>query len=177
MDIMQLGALGELVGGVAVIGSLIYVGFQIRQNTAVERAETHRSTVAEFNHLALSVDTVEAAGLLRRAYAGFDALSGEEQVVIHSYWGRLFFLGQQVNVLAARGVVDPELEHSINTALCAVLQAPGSDRWWRYVEASKLYSDEYVARLNTLIAHPDGPAPIGEILPWYVGDRSAAEGA
>ncbi len=33
MNIMELGAIGELVGGVAVIGSLLYVGFQIRQNT------------------------------------------------------------------------------------------------------------------------------------------------
>ncbi len=33
MDIMELGASGELVGGVAVIGSLVYVGLQVRQNT------------------------------------------------------------------------------------------------------------------------------------------------
>ncbi len=30
MDIMELGAIGELVGGVAVIGSLVYVGRQAR---------------------------------------------------------------------------------------------------------------------------------------------------
>ena len=31
MNIMELGAIGELVGGVAVIGSLIYLALQIRQ--------------------------------------------------------------------------------------------------------------------------------------------------
>ncbi len=30
MDIMEFGAIGEMVGGVAVIGSLIYVGLQRR---------------------------------------------------------------------------------------------------------------------------------------------------
>ncbi len=30
MDIMELGAVGELVGGVAVIASLIFVGLQMR---------------------------------------------------------------------------------------------------------------------------------------------------
>ena len=39
MDIMELGAIGELVGGVAVIGSLIYVGMQVRQNTQATRAQ------------------------------------------------------------------------------------------------------------------------------------------
>jgi hypothetical protein len=29
MNIMELGAIGELVGGVAVIASLIYVGLQV----------------------------------------------------------------------------------------------------------------------------------------------------
>ena len=33
MDIIELGAIGELVGGVAVIGTLLFVGFQVRQNT------------------------------------------------------------------------------------------------------------------------------------------------
>lgn len=32
MDIMELGAIGELVGGVAVIASLVFVGIQVRQN-------------------------------------------------------------------------------------------------------------------------------------------------
>ena len=32
MDIMELGAIGELVGGMAVVASLIFVGFQIRAN-------------------------------------------------------------------------------------------------------------------------------------------------
>lgn len=33
MDITTLGAVGELVGGVAVVASLIYVGLQVHQNT------------------------------------------------------------------------------------------------------------------------------------------------
>ncbi len=41
MDILELGAIGELVGGVAVIGSLLYVGIQIRQNTRVVQSTAH----------------------------------------------------------------------------------------------------------------------------------------
>ncbi len=38
MDIMELGAIGELVGGIAVVASLLYVGSQVRQNTSALRA-------------------------------------------------------------------------------------------------------------------------------------------
>ena len=37
MDINELGAIGELVGGVAVIASLIYVGLQVRQSNNLAR--------------------------------------------------------------------------------------------------------------------------------------------
>ena len=41
MDIMELGAIGELVGGVAVIASLVFVGTQIRTNAqSVQVAST-----------------------------------------------------------------------------------------------------------------------------------------
>ncbi len=43
MDILELGAIGELVGGLAVIGSLIFVGLQVRQNNRLTRAEAIRS--------------------------------------------------------------------------------------------------------------------------------------
>ena len=33
MTIQDLGALGDMIGGVAVVASLIYLAIQIRQNT------------------------------------------------------------------------------------------------------------------------------------------------
>ena len=40
MDIMELGAIGELVGGVAVIGSLVFVGVQVRSSRLQGRLST-----------------------------------------------------------------------------------------------------------------------------------------
>ena len=37
MDIMELGAIGELVGGVAVVASLVFVGFQVRQGNGLAK--------------------------------------------------------------------------------------------------------------------------------------------
>ena len=49
MDIMELGAIGELVGGVAVIVSLIYVGLQVRQANKAGSRESYRTWVSEMN--------------------------------------------------------------------------------------------------------------------------------
>ena len=41
MDIMELGAIGELVGGVAVIATLIYLALQVRENTTALSSTRH----------------------------------------------------------------------------------------------------------------------------------------
>ena len=49
MDIMELGAIGELVGGVAVIGSLIFVGIQLRTTTKTLRAQSSYEAISKIN--------------------------------------------------------------------------------------------------------------------------------
>ncbi len=42
MDIMELGAIGELVGGVAVVASLLYVALQIRHANRIAEDDASR---------------------------------------------------------------------------------------------------------------------------------------
>ncbi len=62
MDIMEIGAIGELVGGIAVIASLIYVGLQVRQGTdqvrqsnAIERSRANREVTRAANEIVLGL--------------------------------------------------------------------------------------------------------------------------
>ena len=50
MDLTQLANLGEFIGGVAVIGSLIYVGLQVRQGTAQARVQATNDALANILH-------------------------------------------------------------------------------------------------------------------------------
>ncbi len=51
MDIMDLGAIGELVGGVAVIASLVYVGLQVRQSNRQTKDTAAREVASQFDRL------------------------------------------------------------------------------------------------------------------------------
>lgn len=46
MTLDQLGNIGEVVGGLAVVISLVYLSIQLRQNTVSVRSATHQSIVA-----------------------------------------------------------------------------------------------------------------------------------
>ena len=52
MDIMELGAIGELIEGVAVIGSLLFVGMQIRQSNQQSRETATRELALQFDRWA-----------------------------------------------------------------------------------------------------------------------------
>ena len=54
MDIMELGAIGEFVGGIVVIGSLIFVGLQVRQSNRLAQAEAVRSYIREYSQNVLT---------------------------------------------------------------------------------------------------------------------------
>ncbi|MEM1434399.1 MAG: hypothetical protein AAGG11_10120 [Pseudomonadota bacterium] len=45
MSIQDWGAVGELIGGLAVIATLIYLALQIRQNTAMITAQAVQASV------------------------------------------------------------------------------------------------------------------------------------
>jgi hypothetical protein len=65
MDIMELGAIGELVGGIAVIASLIYVGLQVRQANRQARDEAARGVANQFDRY---IETIVADPDVRAAW-------------------------------------------------------------------------------------------------------------
>ena len=87
MDIMELGAIGELVGGLAVVGSLIYVGLQVRQSNRLTQAETVQAYVHAYNRDVLSPLHDRSIGeTFRRGMNDFQNLNQEEQISVHALW-------------------------------------------------------------------------------------------
>lgn len=50
-----LGAVGELVGAIAVVATLGYLAVQIRQNTNAVKAASHHAITDFFNHMSVRV--------------------------------------------------------------------------------------------------------------------------
>lgn len=51
MNWQAIGAVGEILGAVAVLVTLVYLAFQIRQNTLTSRAVMHHQIATEYNRL------------------------------------------------------------------------------------------------------------------------------
>ena len=89
MNIMELGAIGELVGGVAVIASLAYVGLQIRQNTSAVRANSAQGFADSINAVQLQVSSGgETARAWQRFYEEPESLTAESAAALLAERGK-----------------------------------------------------------------------------------------
>ena len=81
MSLDALGNIGDFVGGLGVVITLIYLAVQIRQNTATVRASGSASHNEGFNSvlLLLSQDN-DARDIYFRGLADYEALSAEQQL-------------------------------------------------------------------------------------------------
>ncbi len=163
MDIMELGAIGELVGGVAVIASLLYVGLQLRQSNKVAKSESIREIARETSQLYLKTCDPELSFVLRRAIHDFDALSGNDQSIAAGFFGA-WVLSAQTTFAVRSSPRASQVEH-----LCASLVgAAGLGSWWN--ASRKSYSPEFVQEMERLAKA--GVVPWNQVWPWFVLDES-----
>ena len=146
-----IGAVGEIVGAVAVIVTLIYLAIQIRDSARAPRAAavTDATTGMQAFYEALGSD-LQTAKLFLDGMIDPDSLAKHEQfqfvMLLHSA-----FLGFQRSFFLSRaGTLDIELRDSIGTAVHAVNHLPGTAFYWRQRKA--FFQPEFVEWVEELLA-------------------------
>jgi hypothetical protein len=106
----ELAALAEIVAAVALILSLVYVGREVRQNTAATEGATYQEMVRASNEYLLTVATDSSlAAIVSRGGSDPASLNGEEGLR-YFYIRRVFWRNMEnAFVQHERGVLaDPE---------------------------------------------------------------------
>lgn len=145
-----VGAIGEIVGAVAVIATLIYLTIQIREGTRATRAAavTDATGAVQAWYMELGRNK-EAADLMFDGMANPDAFSKAKQfqfiMLVHSV-----FLGfQRTYFLSHAGTLDAGLRDSIGTAIQVVNRQPGIRFYWRQRKA--FFQPEFVEWVESLL--------------------------
>ncbi len=147
MDIMELGAIGELVGGVAVIASLLYVGIQIRQNTALTRAATMSDALnqsGEFSQ-AVALDKATSA-LFFKGVDDPDSLDRDEKSQF--FFVMMAFMRRYENseYQLRQGLLPEDGWSGFRNNLASIAPRPGFSWWWARAEAG--FTEEFRTLVN-----------------------------
>ena len=131
MTLADLSSLGSFISGVAVLASLIFVGFQLRQNTQAVRATASQAHAQNLQQIVTPiVESGEVARLWRLGLFNFETLTDDERVRFIAYTSGLYRFYESARLQWRHGQLDSE--HWQNVALQAAdfARQPGIKRYW-----------------------------------------------
>ncbi len=132
MSLEQASYLSQIVGVVAVVASLIFVGVQLRQNSLAVRAAASQAHSAIYHQITSSiVDDASFARIWRLAGEQFDSLEPDERVRFFAFTTILFRYYESSYVQWRRGQLDDEHWHTIVQQLTGSRGSPGIAEWWK----------------------------------------------
>jgi hypothetical protein len=123
----------QILAVLGVIGSLIFVGMQMRQANVFARNEVTDRIGKGFSEIQQGIMTDgELSGVFQRAYAGHADFSEEEWTRLASYI--LVLISQTGSMLSAKrsGLLEPMTEEGGLRSVCWMLSKPAFAQAWKW---------------------------------------------
>ena len=148
LSLDALGNLGDFLGSIGVLISLIYLALQIKKSTETERSATYRAIVADFGQLNQSMATdPELTVLFARALEDFDAADPSDKARVSQVFYMTFRYFENMYYQHRRGYLEAELWTGWKRLMLTYHSRPGFQSWWRLRRA--VFSEPFVQFLET----------------------------
>jgi len=126
-----IGATGEWIGGLATIGTLFYLAYQVRQNTKTARSSAYQaaaSAISEWTNL-VSADAVVTKNLMT-AMLEPDSLDENARAQVGMQLNALFRNYENIFYQWREGAISEEVWEGWGRQVRAVFWTVGAQRWW-----------------------------------------------
>lgn len=125
MLLEQIYFIAEIISAIAVVLSLVYVGHQIKLNTAEKRVDSVQSIISGWNRLTLSYIENEEAGEAWRKVMGREELTNKQiNIMAHIIFAHLMLLEEVYNKYQAGYLDDEFLNARIKVIQVLLLNTP-----------------------------------------------------
>ena len=144
MDLEQIYFISEIVAALAVIGSLIYVAIQLRQNTTTVRIAAGQAHVDAYDNLISKL--LESDGLTElwvKADKGIADLNAVEQTQVLAFVGVMFRNFEGAYIQWHEGVLDERFWQGIFRSMAEQYSSQAVQVFWGMRRS--WYSDEFGA--------------------------------
>ena len=141
MSIQDWGAIGELVGGIAIIVSLLYVGLQVKHGTNATRAATNQSFAAQFSELILRITKPELRDIFWRGITGLKNLEGSENAAFMALMASIMRTYEMFYFERIEGRFDSRMWDGYKTQLIDLYDNEGVREYWAIRKHQ--YSDDF----------------------------------
>ena len=153
MTIQDLGAVGEFIGGIAVLVTLIYLAAQIKQNTNVNASLIRQNFYDATQRMMLhAVESTEFMELFNRAWTTNDSLSSVEQTQIWRHMQALF-MGYQGFFEQYKSGALPEKDWTLMRKILTTFwlaDGKGKQDAWELMSRGRFFNEDFLEEIDSL---------------------------
>jgi hypothetical protein len=136
-----LGAFGELIGAVAVVITLLYVGRQIHQANTQAQARARYSFIEAYGEMNTTIsNNKEVASIFRRGFAGHD-LDEDERMQFFALIGQFLNTWSVLFDLHQDGQLPENQWVMVRKDIITMLSEPGGRAFWEDVGREGVHED------------------------------------
>ncbi|HWE27449.1 MAG TPA: hypothetical protein VHB97_05570 [Polyangia bacterium] len=161
MSLSDLAAIGSFVSGVAVLASLIFIGFQLRQNTRAVRAAASQAHSQNWQQITTPVvGSNEFARIWRLGLEDVERLTDDERMRFYAFAGSALRFFEGARLQWRHGQLDQEHWHNVEKTAIDFAASSGFKAYWA-VRSHWLSPDfqQWYGALSTQHARPVHVAP------------------
>jgi len=151
MSIEQLASIGEMIGGIAVVLTLLYLAYETRRNTAIHVASTTSDAYAKWSEWNdKTAATPELVKLWARVWENesLKDFSDEERIQITLSLRSLTQLLAAIHQQHQKGLIDDEFWQIHKNYFAAFFQVRCIREWWEMERESSLFTDTFVREVD-----------------------------
>ncbi len=158
MSLSQLADLAQMIAAVGVIASLVFVGLQIKHNTAALQRNEHNSTMAQWTVIRQAIATNrDIAELMTAGLHGESALDAADQLRLEQMLQEYAWASFHIWDRTQRGVFPKgTFEATAGVMLCDLLRTSRGGEWWAGAK-NKGFIPAFVVDVDALL----GPSRTG----------------
>ena len=128
----RIAIIVEILGGIAILISLIFVGIQLKENTKATRSSTATATIGTMTDWYVTMGTnAEASSGFWKFLSNPESMKKDEQLqhiyVLHG----LLLTFQNSYYLAQEGTLDERIPESLNQVIIGVKDQLGFQLYWK----------------------------------------------
>jgi hypothetical protein len=151
MDWVVISAVAEATAAFGVIGSLMFVGFQVRQNnTGLQNAAVQSLMSTYQDMFSNTIDSAEVAEILLQGFQSPAKLEGGSLVRFYALSSKLFRIYQGIHWQWQRGTISDGMFHSITALFEDYSATPGWKHVWR--ERRHQYEPDFQKYVDSMMA-------------------------
>jgi hypothetical protein len=132
MSLSEFAAVGEAIGGIAVLVTLLYLAYQFRQTAAIERTAGNRELLSRCRDwVELTTTHPDLADVLRKTMSDWESATPEEKERANGWMLSAALQGEQALYMWRERLINEASYNGFIGVVVAIASTPGGRMWWQ----------------------------------------------